>query len=337
MKPRFINVLPFDADYDATVSIRWTGSQSYRNKVIIYDNETQEEVYNRIQDTMSLSHTIPGRTLINGNVYQIRCAVYDATGNESQLSDKINFLTLGTPMLLCDIAEDTPIASSSCNMNVSYYQPQGEPLSQYRFALYDSYREPILESEPSSGTEQISYSFKGLESGARYFIRCYGVTANGMKADTGYISIRVNYGETGKYARIYAANEASTGGVRYHTNIRIILPDEEDYEFEDGKLNLVGKTITYSKGFLIEGDFTLKLSGTHLYRNGDILIPENDNGSFRITAFIYDDCHIRYKLIVPNGISHYLLYSNPLYCTNEDLVTLVLRRVNNIYDIKAFL
>lgn len=42
-------------------------------------------------------------------------------------------------------------------------------------------------------------------------------------------------------------------------------------------------------------------------------------------------------MIVPNGVDNYLLYSDELEFDNQDMITLVLRRINNIYLLKAFI
>lgn len=335
-KPQISKISPFDANTDTSVSILWHGNPSYANRVILYDSYDLSVVYDRTLSTMSLMHPIPAGTLTNGKTYLIQCSVFDSSGVQSALSDKTYFQTLETPVLLCSISNGETVTSSSCNMLVSYYQANSDALSCYQFALYDSGRNEIFTTDISYQTDNISYSFRGLSSGSRYYVRCYGLTESGMKADTGYVEILVNYGETGKYARLYAENDPDAGSINYHTNIHIILPEEDNYSFDNGTINLVGSTLHYRKGFLIEGDFTLKLSGTNLYRSGDILIPENQDGTFRITSYIYDDGSIRYKLIVPNAISSYILYSGPLFCSPDSLITLVLRRVNNIYELKAF-
>lgn len=40
--------------------------------------------------------------------------------------------------------------------------------------------------------------------------------------------------------------------------------------------------------------------------------------------------------MVPNGAGHYLLYSDPQVFSDEDMVTIAIRRKGNIYQLKVF-
>ena len=42
------------------------GAQVIGNRLVISDNETGEEIYNKIQSTMKLEHVIPANVLTNG-------------------------------------------------------------------------------------------------------------------------------------------------------------------------------------------------------------------------------------------------------------------------------
>ena len=49
----------------------------------------------------------------------------------------------------------------------------------------------------------ISYTYKGLDNNTVYYVRCIGVTVNGMELDTGYVEITVKFENPNTYARIY--------------------------------------------------------------------------------------------------------------------------------------
>lgn len=336
-KPTINKIEPFDADYDAVITFSRTGIQPYSNRIIICDSSTLESVYDNTVDTMQLKQDIPAGTLKNGKTYIIQCQMFDAAGSPGELSNKYYFNTYTTPQLSFDhITDGERITAASCSVSASYFQSESEPLGRYRFALYDSCKTLIFETEDKFDTEDISYVYKGLDTETAYYIRCYGVTLNGIAADTGYVKIYVDYGIKTAYARIYVENDPRTGGISYNTNLNIIFPENGNYEYTDGKINLVDNTIIYNEGFKIDTDFTIKVSGTNLYRKGEILILKNEDGEVRVTAFIYDDGAIRYKLTVPNGISDYILYSGPVYCGNDALITIAVTRIKNIYAINAY-
>lgn len=336
-KPTINRIKPFDADCDTAITFSWIGFQPYSNRIVIYENTTMSIVFDHTIESMLLKQNIPAYTLQNGKTYIIQCQVFDENGNSSELSNKHYFNTYTTPQFLFDnINDGETVTTASCSASVLYYQPEAEPLYFYRFALYDSYKTLIFETDDIYNTDNISYVYKGLNTETIYYIRCYGVTLNGIDVDTGYVEINVNYGIKTSYARIYVENDSGESKINYRTNLNIIFPENDDYEYDEGKINLIGKTIVYKEGFKIDTDFTLKISGNYLYRQGDVLILKNEDTDVRITSYIYDDKTIRYKLIVPNGISNYILYSNPIQCSNDALITILLRRIKNIYAIDAF-
>lgn len=56
-----------------------------------------------------------------------------------------------------------------------------------------------------------------------------------------------------------------------------------------------------------------------------------------LSSHIYSEGKLRFKLLVPNGVSNYLLYSDEQVFTNEDMITIAIRRKNNIYQLKVFI
>ena len=58
---------------------------------------------------------------------------------------------------------------------------------------------------------------------------------------------------------------------------------------------------------------------------------------FTLSSYIYDDGQMRYKLTVPNGICNYVLYSEPIMPEMWDIVTIHIRRINNVYQLYCFI
>lgn len=337
-KPKINRIKPFDAQLEQSISFTWNGNQAYGNRIAIYEKETLAKVYDNTIETFSYEHTLSPASLENGKCYMIQCQVYDVEGIESAWSDKYYFYTLKTPEFSFREIPDV-VRASSFQASITYYQESFENLLSYKFAIYDSAKMLLLETDTMYDPEDLSYSFKGLENDTIYYIRCFGVTFHGMEVDTGYERIFVAYEAPGVYSRIYAECDSDNGCVSYFTNIVIIKPSPEsdmDFTFEDGKINLIGKKLIYDEGFCIEDDFTLKVNGTDLYRSGDVITLKNKDTTLKITAVLSPSGQIRYKLIVPNAVSQYIQYSNPLSGSSKDNITIVLRRIHQIYEIKAY-
>lgn len=337
-KPSINRITPFDARHDKIISMTYFGDMAYSNRIVIYNAETMVEVFDDTVVTFSLTHTIPANTLNNGVKYAIQGQTFDSEGIESAMSDKVYFWCFETPSFhFRDLQSGNTIKSASYNATVIYEQSNWESISMFQFHIYDGSQLLLAESEISYDTDNMSYSFRGLESGHSYYIRCTGVTVNGMELDTGYIRIFVDYETPNTYARIYARCDEETGVVHYETNIIVIESSTKgDFEYDNGFINLIGKELVYDKDFLIPGDFTLGIRAKHLFREGNIITCKNDKYGFTLSAIIDDEERLRFKLTVPNGLTNYILYTEPYSFTNDDLVTLYIRRINNIYSIICF-
>ena len=74
-----------------------------------------------------------------------------------------------------------------------------------------------------------------------------------------------------------------------------------------------------------------------MYRNQTIIRHSNENEGFTLSSYIYDSGQMRYKLTVPNGICNYILYSEPIMPEEQDIVTIHIRRINNVYQLYCFI
>lgn len=336
-KPIVKKIQPFDGTQDYNIEIAWTGNRSYANKLYIYENKTNNLIWEDKITTFSLQHTIPANTLANGNSYVIQASTFDVNDTESALSDKVLFYVFATPNFsFYNLSENVTVASLP--VSIYYVSPDLEDISTYNFYLYDSTKKLLLQSESLYDQTDISYVYKGLSNLTDYYIRATGVTENGMELDTGYQLISVKYENPSQYSRIYTTTEPEQGCVQVASNLIIIQYNgTESFEYEDGKINLNDKTLYYDEGFLLEDDFTIILRATNIWQNADILRMRNKEDGLCLSSYIYADDQLRFKLMVPNGIGYYLIYSEPLVFENEDLVTIAIRRKDNVYQIKTFL
>ena len=338
-KPQINRITPFDANFEYEISISWTGNRAHANRIIIYDNESNQSVFDDTVSSYSLKHIIPPQTLTNGKSWVIEAQILDEENIPSAMSEKVLFYTFQTPdFYFNNIPENGKITNASYAASIYYYSPDWEEISTYVFYLYDSSKKVLIESGKQTEDVNISYMYRGLENNTDYYIRCIGVTVNGMNLDTGYTLISVKYENPNTYARIYTTALPEQGCVQIASNLIIIQYNgTESFSYEDGMIDLRNKTLYYNEGFLIENDFTLLLRGTNLWQTGDILRMCNKKAGLSLSSHIYSGGQLRFRLTVPNGIGNYILYTEPLVFENEDLVTIAIRRKNNVYQIKTFI
>lgn len=339
-KPIVNSISPFDATKESKVSMTYIGNLPYSNRIIIYDATTLSVVFDDTKSGFTLEHTIPANTLINGKKYAIQGQVFDSVGNASALSDKAYFWCFATPSFyFSNVNNDDTIATASFYANLVYDQPDWEDIAEYRFYLYDEVKNQLIESEAFYTTDNMNYPYRGLEDDKFYYIRAIGATQNGIQMDTGYIKVFVNYENPEDYKLIYAECNDKNSVVTYQTNFVVINPSDTttQYEYENGWINLLDKTLVYDQDFIVDGDFTMSIRGKDLYRNATILKCSNDKMGFTLSSYIYDDGNMRYKLTVPNGICNYVLYSEPIMPEINDIVTIHIRRINNIYQLYCFI
>ena len=335
-KPQINRIQPFDANYDYEISITWTGNRAHANRIIIRDNETNDIVFDDTVSSYDLKHTIPAsaHALTNGKKYIIQAQVYDEENIPSALSDKVLFYTFEKPdFYFNNILENKEITSASFSASVYYFSSDWENISSYNFYLYDATKKVLLESSVLNDDANINYTYRGLENNTVYYIRCVGVTVNGMPLDTGYVEISVKYENPNSYARIYTTALPSQGCVQVSSNLIIIQYNgTDDFQYENGMIDLRDKTLYYNEGFLIEDDFTLLLRGKNLWQTAEILKMSNANMGLTLSSRIYSNGRLRFRLIVPNGVCNYLLYSDWQVFENDDLLTIAIRRKDNMYQ-----
>ena len=339
-KPVINSIKPFDATKASKVSMTYIGNLPYSNRIVLYDANTLSVVFDDTQSGFTLEHTIPANTLTNGKKYAIQGQVFDSVGNASVLSDKAYFWCFATPsFFFSNVNNDDTITTASFYANLVYDQPDWEDIAEYRFYLYDEVKNLLAESEAYYTTDNMNYPYRGLEDDKFYYIRAIGATQNGIQMDTGYIKVFVNYENPEDYKLIYAECNEQNSVVTYQTNFVVINPSDTttEYEYENGWINLLDKTLVYDQDFIVDGDFTMSIRGKDLYRNATILKCSNDKMGFTLSSYIYDDENMRYKLTVPNGICNYVLYSEPIMPEMWDIVIIHIRRINNVYQLYCFI
>lgn len=338
MKPIINRITPFDASCGGLITMYYNGELPYKNRIVIYNADTLESVYDRTITNYNLEHNVPANALKNGIKYAVQGQVFDSQGNASELSDKGYFYTFTTPLFyFTNIHNDDVINKASFFVNLNYTQNEYEKISEYRFYLYDDVKNLLLESETYYNSNNFNYAFKALNDDRVYYVRARGITMNGFELDTGYIKVFVNYENPKEYKYIFAKCNDNNSIVTYQTNFVVInASGNEQYEYEDSFIDLIEKTLVYDEGFIVSGDFTMTIRMKMYGANSTLLKCSNSAYGFTITTPMDDKKYVRFKLTAPNGICNYILYSEPILYNVLDIVTLHIRRINNIYQLFCF-
>lgn len=347
MKPTIQKISPFDVTCGCTVNIIWAGGIPKSSKIIICDADSLEVIYEQ-EIANKLEHEIPANIegMKNGKQYTIQCYVTD-TSNISEISDKVQFRTFTTPSFIGeiqDINDSGEIGTASVTMNVTYSQEEGESLGLYKFYLYyksDKYETPIFYN-----TEKISHTFNGLDNGAKYKLQCIGSTVSGMEVKTELFEIIVNYKSPDDYARFMVENEPDKGCNNWYTNIVIVsYRGEEKFTYtmdEEGNpeyIDLTDKSLYYGNdgSISIPNDCSIIISGKG-FKSGTIF-DCMDSQTFEhltISAYIYDDNQIRFKLMANNGLNDYIIYSKPLLFHVERNFVIEIKKKGILYSINSY-
>lgn len=296
--PSIISFKPFNPSFDFIVKFVYTGNQSVKNRVVIMDNNSSLVVYDEVQTTMKLQHTIQANTLTAGKQYLLQVQVFDFDGNSSNLSDPVLFYCFTTPTFSFDnITDNMTYRNASIALDIHYSQPENEQLRSLQFLEY-SY-DKILLTQSNAFYSTTGYSFYGLKNNTSYYFRAVGETVHGISLDTGYIKVNIKYKTLPANIIFSAENNYCEGYIRLISGIKDIEYkfDNDNYELKDGLLTLKDNSLTYQNSFSIEGDFVLFVEAKKLPLQ-KFLTTNNDEFSLSIVNI----CDVYYcKLTVKNS------------------------------------
>ena len=335
----------FDASHKSVFKIYWQGNQSFGNILRIYKNQTNEMVYEQNQATMQLSHILPENTLTNGVLYNASVATIDIDGNASEYSDPILFYCFTTPTFVFDnVEENQIIKNSSYQVHMSYEQLEGELLQSWEIGLYDNSLN-LIQTSSVSYTDNISYTITDLEDDQSYYLKAECVTLNGLKVDTGYIRIYVDYKQPAVYSILVLQNVNDGGYIKIKSNIRAVgAKSKKDVEYIDNEyVDLRDNTVFIDDDFSLNDDFIINLLGYNLIPN--TLIMQLSDGINFINLYykkgIYDaNDNVEKTFIelnIPIGNTSYICFSN--YIDNPldtDILDIWLTKKNGLYSVYLY-
>ena len=326
------------------IPFTYSGGTIKNSSIRIIEAINNTTVYEGTQNTASTQYSLPAESVdvtTYGTQYYIQIRITDMNNNRSTWSDTRFAYFITTPTFrFSNVQEDAIIRQSYLDASVLYYQLEGELLHNIVYYLYDSSKNLLLTSGVSYNVSTLAYTYNGFVDGI-YYLRAKGETVHGYKVDTGYLKITVDYITPETFSNFYLYNDSLNGYIRYETNIiSVDYHGDEDFEYEDGYINLIEKTLIYDRGYRIDDDCIFIVKGKDMYRSGvtffEVLDSEQTHG-FYITSFIYDDDSIRYKLISSNGLDNYVLYSPAIpQLSSTDLVAFWIKKVSNVYSFKVY-
>ena len=186
MKPILYKIKTFDATKNNILKFEWDGNQSFGNRCIITTNDTTPtEIYNELNTTMRLEHTILTNTLTNGIWYSAKIASIDVDGNVSEYSEPMVFLCLSTPILeFTNIHDNAVLKNASYKITMSYSQAENELLESYTIDLYDTSKNLIQTSGVVYASDNLAYTLTSLEDDQNYYLKGTCYTVNGISGET---------------------------------------------------------------------------------------------------------------------------------------------------------
>lgn len=307
----------FDAAYDQIFEFEWDGNQAQKNTLEIWRNDTNGLVYSATQTTMTLKHTVPAGTLENGRYYRAKISVW-YYNYENQLvqsersTDSITFYCFTSPEFgFTNVRENMEVKNANYTMECVYKQIEGEKLDQYQFLVYDETKATVYTSAVkyaavfADPTDIIlDDTVSGLTDNLRYYFRCIGTTQNGMKVDTGYIAVSVNYEASLLNGAVAATNVPDIGAILITSNFQLVWGQHStgnptyierpglDYD----KLSVGNYTtnyevdltdpnhyVTFEGSLSMDSDFTIKLLVRNMVVNSPILSWTSDDKTYTAT------------------------------------------------------
>lgn len=287
-QPIINNIAAFDATQAQTITFTVIGgAQVIANRLVISNNQTGAQVYNQIQSTMKLEHTIPANTLSNGVYYNAVVYTINSGNEESVASVAVPFYCYSTPTLtITNIPETETIENGTYAFTGNYIQTENERLDSYQYTLYDSNKD-VLSQSPLiyyDTDNSLSYTFRGMSNDTAYYIELTGETVNNTKITSGLVYFTIRYEQPASFAICDLVNDCHNGYIQISSNIVAIdgtsNPDPPIY-INDKEVDLTDKDawVEWASGFRIQDNFTMRVWGREFAPYEKIITLTNDLNS----------------------------------------------------------
>ena len=318
------------------------GDQPTGSTIYIFDNATGTQVYTQSVTSFANSITVPANAagLTNGTYYYAYVQT-TASGETSSSSNSVQFYCYSTPVWgFSNIVDGGTVDNSTFVPAVSYVQTEQEPLGAYNILLYDSSQNLLTSSGVTYVSSEyaplsLTYTFTNLNDSTVYYVRATGTTANNTQLDTGYIRFTVTYVSPSTYSQFYLTNNCDEGYITYSSNISAIDGEAgsgNPIYIDDDSVDLRNDYVSWTDGFSVSGNFTLKAWITNPNLNSTLLTLSGDEGDIVIGIYEDENSSQVYAQLVAGG--SYFIYTDAIAApASTDQLCIQVRRINNIYDI----
>lgn len=347
MKPILYLINSFDSNINNEIKFVWNGNQAFKNILHIYDNVTNELVYNETVESMQLKHTIQQGRLTNGKLYYAKVAVIDKYNNISEFSDPVLFYCFSTPTFSFDgIPQDDQghnvIRNASYQITLSYHQAENDPLQYFEISLYDVDMHLLQSSGKRYNTEDMNYVIANLEDNHVYYVRAIGTTIHGMEVQTKYCYFSVNYIQPAIYSILALENVKEHGYIKIQSNIRAVECKARKYPvkfIDDEFADLTDNMIYIDNNFDFDDDFVIMASGYNLSEGLIMQLSDETNNTYvyfrRGTYDINNNKEMAYiELEIPIGFTKYICHSNYIDIPQDkEIIRFWIKKQNGLYSL----
>ena len=257
VSPILLKAVPFDATKNASLQFTQSGNQIFAHRIVIVDNTTNEQVYDKKTSSMALTVTIPASTLVNGKTYNIKISVFDRADQESPFSNPLVIKCLSTPLFYIDNLQDGQVINNASTIvSLHYSQAENELLNEYRVIMYSANKTTVLWDSGIKYTQSaLSVKISSLNDDTTYYIAATGKTVNGIEMSTDMIMVMCDYLKPDVFLSFRADNIPSEGCVRLTSNyVSVEGSSNVDVSFKDGEKVILGEgeSVYFDKGFIVD-------------------------------------------------------------------------------------
>lgn len=324
----------FDATTDKVINFTWSGNQAFKNRLRVYNNYTNELVYDVTQDSFKLSHTIEANSLTNGSCYYCIVTVFDVNDVESMQSNALLFYCYSLPIITLNIENDQVIRNSYYNVNINYYQAEGEMLDAYKLYLYNGLRELIYSTDIVYDVTSMTIPLNNLEDNTDYYVQIEGSTVNGLEFLSSEYHFYVEYLNADVF--MVCGLENVDGKIQVQSNVIAIegkCTVEEKYI--DGAIDVRTGYVYFDDNFQLSNDLSLLLTGYDFQVNQMICnIGNTAYVYFRQGAYESTNKQLKYyfELLAPTALFTYRIQSSFI---NDTSATIQIQKVSDLYNIRV--
>lgn len=342
-KPISYQIMPFDAKQEQDIQYVYQGDQQFSNKLVVYKSSTTQIVYEQMQVTFHLKHTIPANALINGETYEYEIIIYDRNNISSPPSDRKLLICLDTPTFtISNLIQEQVVRNSHFNISLNYSQLQGELLNSYQVVLYDFGGKELHKSNLLYATGNLDYLLTSLLDNTSYSVQATGQTVNGMDIITSKIYFTTDYLSPASFAKVSLENIHKEASVKIESNIIAIdgksNPSPPIFiNNEKVDLTLDNSCVLYDEGFSINADFAIKIDCNQISPN--VTFFELSDGRNKIVlqkwGGVFDEVYQNYfVLYIVNKFYRTRVVSElTSIIPDEEEITLTIRKIKNLYSV----